>query len=160
MIEVGISDLNVAAADEVLITRALGSCVGVCLYDGTAKVAGMSHIMLPDSKPFAPVEGRQLYKFADTALPALVEKMEEKGALRGRMKAKIAGGAQMFACAANSSLASIGQRNVMAVKIALLRLHIAIVAEDTGKDYGRTQIFSASDGVMQIKSVIKGEWKY
>ncbi|MCI2047898.1 MAG: chemotaxis protein CheD [Faecalibacterium sp.] len=160
MIEVGISDLHVAVQDEVLVTRALGSCVGVCLYDSAVKVAGLSHIMLPDSKPFAPVEGRQLYKFADTALPALVEKMEEKGAVRTRIKAKIAGGAQMFACAANSSLASIGQRNILAVKITLLRLHIPILAEDTGKDYGRTQIFSAADGVMQIKSVIKGEWKY
>ena len=79
MIEVGISDLNVATQDEILITRALGSCVGICLYDSIAKVAGMSHIMLPDSIPFAP-EGRQEYKFADTAIPILVQKMEEKGA--------------------------------------------------------------------------------
>jgi chemotaxis protein CheD len=159
MIEVGISDLNVATKDEVLVTRALGSCVGICLYDALAKVAGMSHIMLPDSTPFAPEE-KQKYKFADTAIPILVQKMEEQGAMRARMRAKIAGGAQMFACVSNSSLASIGQRNVIAVKTQLLKLHIPVVAEDTGKNYGRTQIFSAADGIMQIKSVTQGESKY
>ena len=159
MIEVGISDQNVAINDEVLITRALGSCVGICLYDGTAKVAGLAHIMLPDSKPFAP-EGKQLLKFADTAIPILVASMEQKGAIKTRLRAKIAGGAQMFATAPNTPLSSIGQRNIIAVKTALLKLHIPVIAEDTGKNYGRTQVFSAVDGIMQIKSVIKGEWTY
>ena len=159
MIEVGIADLNTATGSEVLITRALGSCIGICLYDDLAHVAGLSHIMLPDSKTFAP-EGRQKYKFADTAVPLLVQAMEQKGASRVRMRAKIAGGAQMFATVSSSPLSSIGERNVIAVKTALLRLHIPIIAEDTGKNYGRTQLLYAENGVMQIKSAIKGEWTY
>ena len=60
----------------------------------------------------------------------------------------------------NSSLSNIGQRNVQAVKAALAKLGIPIIAEDTGKDYGRTLYFYAEDGVMQIKSAKCGEWKF
>ncbi len=158
-IEVGIADLNVAKGGDVLVTYALGSCVGICLYDRVTKVAGLSHIMLPDSSTFNPDE-KQKMKFADTAIPMLIDKMEAAGAKRFFLKAKIAGGAQMFAGVANSSLANIGERNVAAVKSQLEKLRIPIIAEDTGKNYGRTQYFSSEDGKMRIKSVNKGEWEY
>ena len=84
--------------------------------------------------------------------------MEALGARTIRMKAKIAGGAQMFAGGSNSNLANIGQRNVIAVKNELARLRIPIIAEDTGKNYGRTLYLDANDGSMRIKSVNRGEW--
>ncbi len=92
----------------------------------------------------------------------MVKRMETMGASRARMRAKIAGGAQMFQSSANnnSSLASIGRRNVAAVKVELMRMRIPIIAEDTGKNYGRTQYFSSADGIMKIKSATKGEWTY
>ena len=82
------------------------------------------------------------------------------GARSVHLKAKIAGGAQMFAGSANSSLSRIGQRNVAAVKAELARLRIPIIAEDTGKNYGRTLYLSAVDGSMRIKSVNRGEWTW
>ncbi len=157
-ITVGISDLNVAKGDDVLVTYALGSCVGICLYDKVNKVAGLSHIMLPNSKSFSGAP--QPYKFADTAIIQLVQKMQRMGALPNRLQAKIAGGAQMFAAKGNTSLANIGERNVQAVKEELMRLRIPIIAEDTGKNYGRTLFFSASDGIMRIKSVNRGEFSW
>lgn len=156
-ITVGISDLNVVRSPDILVTYALGSCVGICLYDATAKVAGLSHIMLPSSKSITG-GAEQGYKFADTAIVLLIRKMETIGARGVRLKAKIAGGAQMFAAMGNSSLANIGERNVIAVKEELQRLHIPLLAEDCGKNYGRTLFLSASDGSMRIKSVNKGEW--
>lgn len=156
-VTVGISDLNVVRAPDILVTYALGSCVGICLYDGVRKIAGLSHIMLPTSQGFASAQS-QAYKFADTAITLLVQKMEQNGAMRGVLRAKIAGGAQMFAGINNSSLANIGERNVIAVKKELARLHIPIMAEDTGKNYGRTLFLSAEDGTMRIKSVNRGEW--
>ena len=90
----------------------------------------------------------------------LVQKMERAGARRVNMTAKIAGGAQMFAAMSTTAIANIGERNVIAVKAMLNQLHIPIVAEDCGKNYGRTQYFSASDGVMLIKSVTRGQWTY
>ena len=100
VIKVGIADLNVAKNGDSLITYALGSCVGICLYDNVAKVAGLSHIMLPSSSGFSPV-GKTEDKFADTAIIRLVRLMEQSGARPARLKAKIAGGAQMFACVNN-----------------------------------------------------------
>ena len=89
-----------------------------------------------------------------------MKKLIGMGAGKIRLRAKIAGGAQMFAPVNNSSLAGIGERNVIAVKKELARLSIPIVAEDTGKNYGRTLYLTAADGVMRIKSVNKGEWQY
>lgn len=158
-ITVGISDLNIAKAPDVLVTYALGSCVGICLYDGMAKIGGLSHIMLP-TMVTPSRELKQIYRFADTAIPTLVHKLEQAGARPVRLKAKIAGGAQMFATAGGSSLSNIGQRNVQAVKQALQKLNIPIIAEDTGKNYGRTLYFNVADGTMRIKSAIKGEWTW
>lgn len=159
LITVGISDLNVAQNGDGLITHALGSCVGICLYDGTAKIAGMAHIMLPSNKGFEPV-GRQMYKFADSAIPLLVEKMESVGARKTRLCAKIAGGAQMFACVSSSGLAHIGERNVLEVRNMLRSMGIPIVADDTGGDYGRTQLISSEDGIMVIRTANRIEKMY
>lgn len=155
-IVVGISDLNVAQNGDVLVTYALGSCVGICLFDPVARIAGLSHIMLPSVTDF-PNSRAALEKFADTAIEILVRKMQGIGAIKTRMRAKIAGGAQMFGGLNNASLAAIGERNVLAVKRELSRLRIPIVAEDTGKDYGRTVFFSSEEGVMKVKSVNRGE---
>lgn len=158
-VTVGIADLNVVRAPDILVTFALGSCVGICLYDPAIKIAGLSHIMLPSSTQLSNIVN-QPYKFADTAIVALIKKMEGMGASRMRLKAKIAGGAQMFAAMSTTAIANIGDRNVAAVKQTLGQLRIPILAEDTGKNYGRTQYFNASDGVMLIKSVTKGEWTF
>ena len=160
-IVVGISDYKVAMEGDSLITYALGSCVGICLYDPVTKMAGLSHIMLPTVTEFSdPRMTTQRGKYADTAIELLMQSMISSGALRLRMRAKIAGGAQMFAPVNNSNLAGIGERNIVAVKKELARLKIPIVAEDTGKNYGRTLSISADDGLMRIKSVNKGDWVY
>lgn len=156
-ITVGIAEFQVAKSPDVLVTYALGSCVGICIYDTSAKIGGLSHIMLPDSTAITH-NSQQIGKFADTALVHMVKRMETMGAKKIFMKAKIAGGAQMFAAMSNSAIANIGQRNVIAVKTALLKLSIPIIAEDTGKDYGRTLYFNTEDGTMKIKSVNRGEW--
>ncbi len=158
-ITVGISDLQVAKGSDVLVTYALGSCVGICLYDQSVKVGGLSHIMLPSSTLNAN-SAQTPMRFADTAIIMLIKKMEAMGASKSRMKAKIAGGAQMFATVSNSSIANIGQRNVQAVKAVLQQQGIQIVADDTGKNYGRTLHFSPSDCVMRISSANRGKWEW
>lgn len=157
MLVVGISDLKVATPPDTLITYALGSCVGICLLDANAKVAGLSHIMLPSSS-LAPAD-RNVFKFADTAIPDLVKKMEIKGAMRSRLKAKIAGGAQMFemqgGAGGNNSTWNIGQRNVTAVIDTLRRLSIPILAQDVLANYGRTVSFDPTTGMMTVKALNK-----
>ncbi|MDR1962124.1 MAG: chemotaxis protein CheD [Gracilibacteraceae bacterium] len=145
---VGISDLAVAKAPAVVATYALGSCVGICIFDSVARVGGLSHILLPKRN-----NNDNFMKFADSAIPLLVQKLEQSGAHRLRMKAKIAGGAQMFNVGKmDSALGNIGQRNVESVKAALQSEKIRIYAEDTGKDFGRSVFFNVETGVMQIKT--------
>jgi len=152
---VGISDLKIALQPDTLITYALGSCVGICLLDPVSKVGGLSHIMLP-AKSVAPTDSN-VFKFADTAIPDLVRKMEQRGGQRMRMKAKIAGGAQMFGTpgGGNNPMWQIGQRNVESVTTVLRGLGIPIIAQDVLKNYGRTVSFDPANGVMTVRSLNK-----
>lgn len=155
-VSVGIADLQVVRTPDILVTYALGSCVGICLFDPSVNVAGLSHILLPSSMQM-PGNNTPM-KFADTAIPMLVQKLSAMGAKPGMMKAKIAGGAQMFASVGNASIANIGARNVAAVKETLARLRIPILAEETGLNYGRTLYFNPVDFKMTIKSPKRGDW--
>ncbi|MEA4831377.1 MAG: chemotaxis protein CheD [Oscillospiraceae bacterium] len=150
LIVVGISDMKIASGDDMLITYALGSCVGTCLYDSTAKIIGLSHILLSDSG-ICPNDSN-IYKFADTAIKELVRQMKAKGANQYRLHAKIAGGAQMFA---NSN--RIGDKNIKAVIDELNKLGIKIVAHDVGENYGRTMTCHAKDGHVEINAISKGK---
>lgn len=154
MVTVGIADLNVVKAPDKLVTYALGSCVGVCLYDKDKKVAGLVHIMLPLSTETTNGGADNKRRYADTGIKELVELMVKNGASKFGMTAKIAGGAQMFKVA--SSTFNIGERNVAAVKKVLASYNIRIIAEDTGLDYGRTQFFHADTGIMEIRAASKG----
>ena len=153
-ITVGISDWKICGTEDTLITYALGSCIGTCLYDKQAGVAGMSHIMLPDSSTVRDQNTLNRMKFADTAIPDIVKEMVKRGASQSRIQAKIAGGAVMFATQ-NTSF-NIGENNIKAVKKALSLLRIPIIAEDTGLNFGRTVYFNGSDGKMIVRSTVKG----
>lgn len=154
MITIGISDMKVVKGGEQLVTYALGSCVGICLYDPLRKVGGLGHIMLPKYPTANPKENK--YRFADTCINEMLREMERLGACRAQMTAKIAGGAKMFEVSGDSAFGNIGQRNVMAVRSMLAFAKIPIKAQDTGLNYGRTLYFTTDDGVMTIKSFANG----
>lgn len=147
-VQVGIAEGKTAAKPAKLITYALGSCVGICLYDGKAGLAGMVHILLPEQN--SALRRENPFKFADSGVEALVQMMEEAGASRRRMTAKIAGGAKMFA--ANRMAEPVGERNLKASREILARLRIPVVAEDTGADYGRTICFDSQTGILEVRS--------
>ncbi|MEK3734593.1 MULTISPECIES: chemotaxis protein CheD [unclassified Paenibacillus] len=155
IVHVGMADLNVAGPDGVLRTMGLGSCVGLTLYDPVTKIGGLAHVMLPSSA--IAKEGQlNLAKYADTALPILLNKMRELGASPQRMIAKMAGGAQMFAFAGAGDSMRIGPRNVESCREGLAMLGIPIVAEDTGGNYGRTVELDCTTGKFMIRSVQMG----
>nr|MBQ6739305.1 chemotaxis protein CheD [Synergistaceae bacterium] len=125
-IVLGMADLMVVPAPVKLVTLGLGSCIGLVVYDSFAKVAGMAHIMLPNSRGLSASE--KVGKFADTAVPAIIEEMLKKGATRTRIKAKIAGGAQMFALPGMSAdFLTVGAKNVNETMARLRRMGIALV---------------------------------
>lgn len=153
MIRVGMADLNICTAPDAITTLGLGSCVGIILYDPVKKIAGMAHIMLPDSTKVKMNENKA--KFADTGIDLLLKRLEKAGASRRNLLAKIAGGAQMFAFRSNNDMLRIGERNVEATKEILKNLGIRIVAEDTGYNYGRTIEFYPETNELIIKAVGK-----
>ncbi|MCR8845472.1 chemotaxis protein CheD [Paenibacillus sp. SC116] len=154
VVKVGMADLNVCREGS-LRTTGLGSCVGLTLYDSISKVTGMAHVMLPSSEIAR--EGKlNLAKYADTAIPELIRLMQEQGAIVNRLKAKMAGGAQMFAFSSNNDMMRIGPRNVESCKQVLDHLSIPIIGEDTGGNYGRTIEIRCEDGILNIRSVQKG----
>jgi chemotaxis protein CheD len=153
MIKVGMADMNVCASPNALTTLGLGSCVGIVLFDPVRRIAGLVHIMLPDSTKILNNENKA--KFADTGIDALIGRMLMTGADRRALIAKIAGGAQMFAFGSNNDMMRIGDRNVEATKLKLLQLGISILAEDTGSNYGRTIEFYPENGILLVKSVGK-----
>ncbi len=152
-IKVGMADANVCKPPDVITTLGLGSCVGIVLYDPIKKIAGLVHVMLPDSTKI--INNANKYKFADTGIDKLIQDMEDIGAIRRNFLSKIAGGAQMFSFNNNLEMMRIGDRNVEATKIKLNKLGIPILAEDTGANYGRTIVFDPVTGLLQIKSVGK-----
>ena len=150
---IGIGDFKVCKKPDILVTYALGSCVGICLLDPQTGVAGLSHIMLPDSK--AAMNGSATpMRYADSAIPMMIKQMESMGAQRSRLRSKIAGGATMFTI--SSDKFNIGERNIAAVKKVLSELRIPIIAEDIGENFGRTLFFYPETGAMEIRSTAKG----
>ncbi len=153
-VTVGISDAAITRGEGVLVTFALGSCVGICLYNAATKLAALGHIMLPESQDKS--TETQINKYADTCIPAMVKKMQAFGCNPANLTAKIAGGAKMFSFAGDNNFGNIGNRNVKAVKEALQKCGVRLIAEDTGADYGRTVYFYAADGHVEVKSFSHG----
>jgi chemotaxis protein CheD len=118
---------------EVLVSLGLGSCIGLALVDQRRGIAGLAHIMLPE----ALAGGGPVGKFADLAVPALVEQTIALGTSRPMLKAVLVGGAQMFSLDASGAL-DIGVRNDAAVREALRQERISVVAAETGGSQGRT----------------------
>lgn len=148
---VGIADLVIVHNPAVLVTIGLGSCVGISLRDPVARVGALAHIVLPTITE-AKNKDNPL-KFADSAIEVAIQKMLEKGCLRGRIESKIAGGASMFSFGDNMN---IGEKNVAAVVRKLGELKIPVLASDTGGNHGRTLEFHVETGVLVVKSAFRG----
>lgn len=155
LVKVGMADLNLALNGDVLKTTGLGSCVGLTLYDPLRKIAGMAHVMLPSSSIARDLQFN-VAKYADTAIPDLLQRMIELGAKQERLQAKMAGGAQMFAFAGQTDTLRIGPRNVETCTLLLKDLKIPVIGQDTGGNYGRTIEFDSSSGLLSIRSVQHG----
>lgn len=153
-VRIGIADLNIVSSPGKIITVGLGSCIGIALYDNKISLGGLAHIMLPDSTQFNSLS--KPLKFADLAIPLLLEKMERAGAKKRNIKAKIAGGASMFNFSDKGMINDIGNRNGLAVKASLEKLSIPLISIDIGGNKGRTMILDAESGIVYIRTVGMG----
>ncbi|WP_272475278.1 hypothetical protein [Baekduia alba] len=118
---------------DVLACIGLGSCIGLALVDRGKGVAALAHVMLPEA---AQADPPQPHKFADLAVPALIDLVLAHGASRTRVEAAMVGGAAMFQFGGSGQ--DIGQRNAQAVARLLDRARIPVRATETGGSKGRT----------------------
>jgi chemotaxis protein CheD len=131
---VRMGELAASAVDgAVLVSLGLGSCIGLALLDRRLGVAGLAHIVLPSSGGQAAMGS---YKFADLAVPELIERVVAAGGRRPLLEAVLVGGASMFAVSTASL--EVGQRNEAAVREQLAAHRIAVIAAETGGARGRT----------------------
>ena len=146
---VGVADMKVSKQpEEVLVTHALGSCIGVAIYDPLAKVGGILHYMLPDSA-LDPVKGQsQPHMFADTGLPLLFRECYRLGAEKSRLRVKVAGGSQVLG---NKEFFQIGRRNYAALRKIFLKNNVLIDKEDVGGTKARTLFLEIGTGNVWIR---------
>lgn len=147
---IGLGGLKVTndPGDE-LVCLGIGSCIAIGIYDPGSGVAGMAHLVLPES--IAGRDDGENARFVDTGIPLLVQGMEARGASRTRMVVKIAGGAHMIARAGVDG-ESIGDRNTVSTRQTLSALGMTIAAEDVGGTCGRTVRLYADSGVLVVSS--------
>ncbi len=150
---VGIGEYRVVVAHGILVTRGLGSCVGVIVYDADLRMGGLAHIMLPNSRDFTSFTNP--YKFADLAIPAIIAEMRARGARL--LRARLVGGARMFANGVTRAGFDIGDRNAAQARQILSSLAVPVVAEDLGGSVGRTVLLYVTQGRVMVRTVGHGE---
>lgn len=153
-ITVGIADMKMTRQEGELITYALGSCIGISIYDPMIKLGALIHIMLPEQKGMADMN---LFKYADTGVTETVRKLCAFGGIKARMECKLAGGAKMFEFKSGGELGNIGERNAQSVKRMIRQEGIRIIGEDTGANYARTMLLDVNTGKVSIRTFGRAE---
>jgi chemotaxis protein CheD len=149
-IVVNVSDAKTSRnPQDALLTHALGSCIGVMLYDDLSKVAGMLHFQLPSAVDNPHRAEQNPTMFADTGMEYVLDKMLQLGAKSGRLRIKIAGGAEMLN---DTKLFNIGRRNHAAIRKFLWQRGLLIDSEDVGGRQPRTVRMDVADGAITVKS--------
>lgn len=129
-----------AAATPGAVTTVLGSCVAVCLHDPTLRAGGINHYLLP----YWNGDGLASPKYANIALPKLLEKLLELGCRRQDLRAKLFGGGAVFQQI--GGLFGVGQRNIEFAEGFLADAGIPVVARDVGEGFTRKVIFRVHTG--------------
>jgi chemotaxis protein CheD len=147
---IGVADCHVTGdVSTVLVTYALGSCIGVSIYDPVARVGGLLHFMLPEAPPDAAQAGKSPYMFADSGIPKMFREAYEKGAQKRRLRVRVAGGAQIMD---EQGVFKIGQRNCLAMRKIFWKAGVIVHAEETGGNLARTMRLEIASGRIFLRS--------
>jgi chemotaxis protein CheD len=149
---VGMADLKVSGTPtDRIVTYALGSCLGVTVHDPVAGVAGMLHVMMPESSIDANKAKANPYMFVDTGIPQLFKQCYALGAKKERMVVRVAGGAYQGEDESQDRF-QIGKRNFIALRKLLWKNGVMIKASDVGGvQQSRTMYLSVASGDVTVK---------
>lgn len=129
----------------------VGSCVAVCIYDEEKKIGGMAHIMLSKNISHKSTKNTKLEgKFADEAIPIMIEKLNKISAGLN-LKAKISGGAQIFAHESDEGNLHIGNKNIIGIRLLLQEENIPLVSQVVGAKNGRWVTFYCDNQRVVVK---------
>lgn len=158
MIVVNMGDYKTARGEKKLMTKDLGSCVGVAVRDPRTGVGGLLHVMLPHHNEEKETQASFIAaKYADTGLDEMIKALVQQGAGREHLVAKIAGAAHMIRNATIPESRDISSRNLNAVKKKLEELQIPLLAADVGDHFPRTVVFEPGNGAFRIYTPGKEE---
>jgi len=150
-IVVGVADMKISnQTEQVVITHALGSCIGVAIYDPHVRVGGLLHYMLPDSSLDEEKGRENPFMFADTGIPRLFKECYRLGAVKQRMLVKVAGGSQVLG---GPEHFNIGRRNYAALRKIFLKNNVLIGKEDVGGTKARTMYLEIATGKVWVKII-------
>jgi len=151
---VGMGDMKVSDDPQSeLITYALGSCIGLAVYDPEACVGGIIHYMLPESKLNPDKSSSNPFMFADTGVPLFFKKVYSLGATNRNMVIKVAGGANLLDC---SDRFDIGKRNYMVLRKLLWKNRLMVSGENVGGSAHRTLKIDMQTGRILLKMPSQG----
>lgn len=140
-------ELIIAKSPDLITSMALGSSLGICLYDDKNKVGGVVQSFYPHNP-----KNEDDCKYVDSAIRLLYQKMLDRGAEAKYLSAKLVGGARLFQLHIDGFQEDIGNHNVMSAYETLQALKIPIKNADVGDAFGRTFHFQLSDGIVLIET--------
>jgi len=147
---VGIGDLAISQdRDATIITHALGSCIGVTVYDPVAGVGGLLHFMLPSAGRGDTPSGDKALTFGDVAVPILFKACYEMGAKKERIIVCAAGGAEILD---DGGHFKVGNRNRTILRKLFWKNNVLLSSEDTGGAISRTLSLVMGDGAVQVRN--------
>lgn len=147
---VGIADLKFASsAEDTIITYALGSCLGITVYDPVMHVGGMLHVMLPASTVNPTKAQTNPFMFVDTGVPKLFLESYKLGAKKERLVVNVAGGAAQKN--EDEDQFQIGKRNILTLRKLLWKNGVIIKSEDTGGQVSRTMSLDVKTGSVTVR---------
>jgi len=134
---------------DLIVTHALGSCLGLVVHDPVERVGGLLHAMLPLSKINPAKAEANPYMFVDTGVPVLFKALYEIGGLKSRMVIKAAGCGNPLG---KNEIFKIGERNHTILKKLLWKNNMLLENEDVGGTASRTLHFDVATGQTVISS--------
>jgi chemotaxis protein CheD len=149
---VGIADMKLTKDPKAtLVTHALGSCLGVCIWDPALKISGLLHYMLPDSTKSPDKAQLKPYMFGNIGIPAMFKQAYALGSTKKGLVVKLVGAAQVMD---DGNLFNIGKKNYLLARKLLYKNGIMIKAEEVGGNTHRTVRINVDTGEIKVK--IKG----
>lgn len=154
---VGVAEMRISSEpDDLFVTHALGSCLGIAVYDREAGVGGILHVMLPTSSVSPDKAIKNPFMFVDTGTPVFFKELYKRGAKKERLEVKVAGGASVGAN--RGDFFAIGKRNYTMLRKLFWKNEIPIKSQDVGGNIARTLFMDNDSGKTWLQS--KGrEWE-